>query len=125
MGELLFKEEVYAIVGAAMEVYNVAGSGYTEPSYQEMMEIELGLRGIAFEAQKELRLTYKGRPLKRFYVADLVCYGNIIVELKAIERLTNREHAQILNYLKMTGLRVGLLINCCDPVRLDWERFVR
>jgi GxxExxY protein len=123
--DLLLRDEVYAIIGAAMEVHNEAGAGYTEPIYQEMMEIELRLRGIPFERQKPLRLTYKGNPLEKLYIADLLCYATVLVELKAVERLTRREEAQILNYLKMTGIRVGLLINFADPVRLDWHRFVR
>jgi GxxExxY protein len=122
--DLLFKDEVFAIVGAAMEVHNIASAGYTEPLYQEMLEIELRLRGISFEAQKQLKITYKGHPLSKYYVADLVCFGSVLVELKAISQLTNREEAQLINYLKMTGLRVGLLINFGDPLRLDWHRFI-
>jgi len=122
--DLLFKDEVYAIVGAAMEVHNVASAGYTEPLYQEMMEIELRLRCIPFEAQKQLTITYKGHPLSKYYIADLVCFGRVLVELKAISQLTDREEAQLINYLKMTGLRVGLLINFGDSARLDWHRFV-
>jgi GxxExxY protein len=122
--DLLFKDEVYAVVGAAMEVHNVASAGYTEPLYQEMMEIKLRLRGIPFEPQKQLTIAYKGHPLTKYYIADLVCFGNVLVELKAISQLTEREEAQLLNYLKMTGLRVGLLINFGDPARLDWHRFV-
>jgi GxxExxY protein len=122
--ELLLKDEVYAIIGAAMEVHNQAGAGYTEPLYQEMLELELSLRQIPFEPQKRLQVSYKGHVLQKYYVADLVCYESVLVELKAVERVTNREEAQILNYLKMTGLRVGLLINFADPIRLDWRRFV-
>src|SRR3954465_5895138 len=122
--DLLFKDEVYSIVGAAMEVHNVASAGYTEPLYQEMMEIELRLRGVPFEPQKELRITYKGHTLTKYYIADLVCFGSVLVELKALAQLTKREEAQLLNSLKRTGLKVGLLINFGDPARLDWHRFV-
>src|SRR4051812_37641488 len=102
--DLLFRDEVYAIIGAAMEVHNIASAGYTEPLCQEMMEIELRLRGIPFEAQKQLTISYKGHPLTKYYVADLVCFRRVLVELKAISQLTEREEAQLLNYMKMTGL---------------------
>ena len=122
--ELMAKEEVYAIIGAAMEVHNVLGAGFAEADYQEAMEIEFGLRGIPFERQRPLAVTYKGAILGCSYVADFVCYGSIIVEIKAIRELANRDEAQIINYLKATGFRVGVLINFGDPGRLDWHRFV-
>jgi len=122
--ELLLKNEVYAIVGAAMEVHKVLSSGFAEAVYQEAMEIELRARGIPFESQKVLRVRYKDVLLQKEYVADLVCFGQIIVELKAQRELTPREEAQIINYLRATGLRVGVLINFGDPGRLDWQRFV-
>lgn len=125
MTELLLKEEVFAIIGAAIDVHRELGSGFLEPVYQEAMEIELTSRHIPFEAQKLLVIKYKGRALQKQYEADLVCYGQIIVELKALDRLSGREQAQILNYLKATGLRVGLLINFGSHARLEWKRFVR
>jgi GxxExxY protein len=121
---LILKDEVYAIVGAAMEVQNELGAGFAEAVYQEAMEIELQLRNIPFERQKRLRISYKGNSLSCEYVADLICYGQIIVEVKAIRETGKREEAQILNYLKATGFRVGLLINFGDQARLDWHRFV-
>src|SRR5437867_3621587 len=102
MAEILLKEEVYQIVGAAMEVYNVIGFGFLEPVYQEVMEIELETRGIPFIPKKDLALQYKGRTLKKSYEADLDCFGLVIVELKALDRLTTKEEAQLLNYLKAT-----------------------
>ena len=122
--DLLFKEEVYAIMGAAMEVHNVFGAGFSEGVYQEAMEIELALRAIPFEAQKRLQIQYKGHFLKKEYCADLICFNSVLVEIKAIDRLTKREEAQLLNYFKATGIRVGLLIAFGDPARLDWQRFV-
>jgi GxxExxY protein len=121
--ELLLKDEVYAVVGAAMEVHNVLSSGFAEAVYQEAMEIELVARGIPFEAQKLLTITYKSIVLKKEYIADLVCFGQLIVEIKA-QKLSGREEAQVVNYLRATGFRVGLLINFGDPARLDWQRFV-
>ncbi len=109
MNDLLFKDKVYKIVGAAMDVYNEQGVGFLEEVYQECLEIELGLRDIPFMAQKDLPLYYKGRLLKKKYRADFVCYDKIVVEIKALERLTTNEEAQVLNYLKATGLEVGVL----------------
>ena len=125
MGELLLKDEVYAVVGAAMEVWKVLGAGFLEPVYHEAMLRELGLRSVPFESKKPVGVTYKGQLLEKAYVPDLLCYGQVIVELKAIDRLSGREEAQILNYLKATGLRVGVLINFGGAGALDWKRFVR
>jgi len=122
---LLKKKEVYSIVGAAIEVHRDLGPGFLEAVYQEAMEIELGLQGISFESQKLLPINYKGNLLRKEYIADLVCFDQIIVELKALERLSGKEEAQILNYLKATGLRVGLLINFGSYGKLEWKRFVK
>lgn len=122
--ELVAKDEVYAIVGAAMEVHNELGAGFAEAVYQEAMEIELRLREIPFERQARLLISYKGTQLSSFFVADLICYGRVIVEIKAIRETTARDEAQTINQLKATGLHVGLLINFGDPGRLDWQRFV-
>ena len=123
--ELLLKEEVYAVVGAAIEVHREFGNGYVEAVYQEAMELELGDRRIPFEPQKRLHIRYKGRLLKAWYLADLICFGELLVELKAIDRLSGKEEAQVLNYLKTTGLKVALLINFGRYGRLEWKQFVR
>ena len=122
--DLLLKDEVYAVVGAAFAVHNELRSGFAEAVYQEAMEVELRLRGIPFERQKRLRISYKGHDLATEFVADLVCYGSVIVELKAQRELAGYEEAQVINYLRATGLRVGLLINFGDPARLEWHRYV-
>lgn len=124
MAELVLKDEVYAIVGAAIEVYNELGSGFLEAVYQEAMEIELELRGISFERQKQLCIYYKGRCLEKKYFADLLCFGNVLVELKVMREIGRGEESQLLNYLNATGLRVGIIINFGDPGRLDWKRMV-
>jgi GxxExxY protein len=108
-----------------MEVYNQLGPGFLEAVYQEALEIELSERGIPFVSQQELRILYKERPLKKTYTPDLVCYDKIIVELKALDRLTNKEMAQVLNYLKATGFRLGLLVNFGNSEKLEWERRVK
>jgi GxxExxY protein len=123
MTELIFKEEVYAIVGAAMEVHRNKGCGFAEPVYQECMEIELPERGIPSTPQKEMPIYYKGRKLKKTYIADFVAHERIIVELKALDKLTGREEAQVINYLKASGLEVGVLINFGAP-SLEWKRIV-
>ncbi len=123
MVNLLYKDEVYAIVGAAMEVHRNMGCGFLEAVYQEAMEIEMTGKGIPFLAQKELPISYKGTPLKKVYVADIIAYNKIIVELKASNGLTTTDEAQILNYLKATGMRVGVLINF-GKESLEWKRKV-
>ena len=123
MAELLYKDEVYAIIGAAMEVHNVLGCGYLEPIYQEALEIELTVGGIPYVSQQVLPVSYKGNLLKKAYVADFVAYGKIIVEIKALTQLSSLEEAQILNYLKATDNEVGLLINF-GAEKLGWKRMV-
>jgi len=125
MAELLLKDEVYVIIGAAMDVHKELGSGFLEAVYQEAMELELGDRAIPFEPQRELCIFYKGRCLDKKYIADFICFGTVLVKLKAIGEIGTREESQMLNYLKATGIRVGLIINFGDPGRLDWKRMVR
>ncbi len=122
--ELLAKDEVYAIVGAAMEVHSELGPGFLEAVYQEALEMEFADRGIPFEAQKEMRIMYKGRPLKKTYVADFLVYGSVVVEIKALDQLTSKEEAQILNYLKASNIEVGVLINFGALFKLEWSRHV-
>ena len=123
MPELIFKEEVYAVVGAAMEVHRENGFGFSEPVYQECLEIELASRNIPFVPQKEMPIFYKGKQIKKTYIADLIAYGKIVVELKALDKLTSREEAQVINYLKVSKLEVGVLINFGAP-SLEWKRIV-
>ena len=116
MSSLRFEEETFAIRGAVFEVYRVMGHGFLEAVYQECLEKELTARDIPFIAQQELRLCYKGETLRQFYKPDLICFGKIIVELKAISALSGEHKAQVLNYLKATGYEVGLLVNFgCYP----------
>jgi GxxExxY protein len=124
MTELIYKEEVFAIVGAAIEAHRELGSGFLEAVYQEALEIELDNRKIPFEARKELVISYKGRHLKKAYEADLVCFEKIIVELKALDSLSGKEEAQVLHYLKASGMRVGLLLNFGAHGKLEWQRYV-
>ena len=124
MPELLLKDEVYAIVGAAVEVHKALGPGFLEAVYHEALEIESDLRQLPYVSRQRLRLCYKERLLEKEYEADLIYFGQVIVELKALDCLTGREMAQVLNYLKATGLRVGLLFNFGSNGRLEWKRLV-
>ena len=123
--ELILKDEVYAVVGAAIEVHRELGPGFLEAVYQEAIEFELTSRQIPFAPRQSLTIYYKGRRLRKEYEADLVCYQQIIVELKALDRISGKEEAQLLNYLKATGLRVGLLINFGHVGKLEWTRLVK
>lgn len=122
---IYLKEESYAIVGAAMHVYNTLGAGFLEAVYQEALEIELQKRDIPYEREKELTITYEGIALKQTYRADFVCHGQIIVELKAVNNLDNAHRAQVFNYLKATGLKLGLLFNFGNPHQFEYERKIR
>ena len=125
MTELLYKAEVFEIIGAAIEVHKELGNGFLEAVYQEAFQIEMARRQIPFETQKSLRIRYRDQILKKEYVADFICYEKIIIELKALDELSGREEAQILNYLKATGLRIGLLINFGSVGKLEWKRFIK
>ncbi len=102
---------IYNIVGAAMEVHNQLGKGFLEEVYQEAMEMELTERGIPFNAQVKIPVFYKGRRMNKFYIADLVCYNEIVVELKAVSNLNSSHVAQTVNYLKSLQLTDGVVIN--------------
>ena len=120
--ELIYKEEAYRIVGAAMTVSNTLGCGFLEAVYQEAMEIELGESRVPFDAQKRIQIQYKNRILQKEYVADFLCYECIIVEIKAIKKITVIEEAQLLNYLNATKLPLGLIVNFGVP-KLEWKRY--
>jgi GxxExxY protein len=122
---LLFGDETYQIRGACYEVYKEKGSGFVEPVYQECVEIEFNLRGIGYVSQPKLRLDYKGQALKAEYVPDMICFEKIIVELKAVTDLTDQHRAQVHNYLKASGHRLGLLINFGHHPKIQIERIIR
>ena len=124
MVDLIYKDEVFAIIGAAIEVHRQLGPGFLEPVYQEAMEIEVSVRSIPFVAQQRIQIRYKERLLSKEYVADMVCYDKILVEFKALDCLTGREEAQVINYLKATRFKVGVLINFGSHGKLEWKRLV-
>lgn len=121
---LIFEDETYAIIGAAMDVYYKLGCGFLEPVYQEALGLELELRNIPFVAQARLPIQYKHLTLKKRYKADFVCYDKIIVEIKALSSLTAVDSAQLLNYLKASQFRVGLLFNFGSVGRLEHKRMI-
>ena len=122
--KLIHEEETYKIRGACFEVYKEKGCGFLEAAFQECLELEFGMRGIPFVAQPELALSYKGVPLKQTYKPDFVCYGRVLVELKAVSKLTDEHRAQFINYLHATGLKVGLLVNFGHYPKVAEERIV-
>jgi GxxExxY protein len=122
--EILFKEESYRIVGACFEVYREKGCGFLEPVYHECMEIELRLQGISYVSKKPLDLEYKGCPLRTKYEPDFVCDGKILLELKAVTTLADEHRAQVQNYLRATGLKLGILVNFGHHPKAQMERIV-
>ena len=124
MVDIVYKEESYQLVGACMEVYNEKGFGFHEAVYQECLELELGFQTILFDSQRELLLEYKGHRLEHTYIPDLICLDKIVVELKAVSVLAGEHRGQVLNYLRATGMKLGLLVNFGNPKKLEWERIV-
>ncbi len=122
MAEISYKEESYKIVGACFEVYKTKGCGFTEPVYQECLQMEFSMRDIPFVSQPILELEYKGRTLTQTFRADFICYGKIVVELKAVERLAEAHRAQTLNYLNATNYDLALLVNFGHFPKLEYER---
>lgn len=122
-GELLLKEEVYAVVGCAMEVLNELGGGLREKTYERAMLRELELREIFTEQQREFPVFYKGLQIDT-YIPDLIAFETLLIEIKTIEQITDREVGQVINYLKVSGLSVGIILNFKHP-RLEWQRIVK
>jgi GxxExxY protein len=120
--ELFYKDQVYEIVGSAMEVLNGLGNGLHEKIYENSMVVEFRLRGIAFSQQPHYDVIYKGVNVGD-YIPDLIAHDKIIVDTKVIEMITNREIGKMLNYLKITGLKVGVILNF-KQAKLEWERVV-
>jgi GxxExxY protein len=121
--KIRFRDEGYVIQGAIFEVYREMGCGFLEAVYQEYLEREFIAREIPFRAQAELRLMYKGSVLKQAYKPDFICYEKIILEIKSVRDIAPEHQAQLLNYLKATGMKLGLLVNFGSHPRVTIKRF--
>lgn len=124
MNNLLYREESYNIRGALFAVFNELGCGYLERVYQDALEVEFRLQNIPYEREKTIQITYKGDLLGDPYRADFVCYGKIIVELKAVSEILGVHRAQVVNYLKATKANLGFLVNFGEE-DIKIERIVR
>jgi GxxExxY protein len=123
--DILYKEECYEINGCIYEVNRKLGVGFLEAVYQEALEIELRRKNIPFISQKELEILYNGIPLKNKYIADLVCYEKIIIELKAVSSINNQHKAQLMNYMAATNYKLGLLVNFNSYPKSEIIRLIR
>jgi GxxExxY protein len=111
MAEIIYENDSYKIIGACIEVHKELGCGFLEAVYQEALEHEFKRQNIPFEREKELKIYFKNIELKKKYNADFICFNRIIVEIKALSKLNSDHDSQILNYLKATGIKLGILIN--------------
>jgi GxxExxY protein len=125
MPEIIYKEESYAIIGAWFAVYNDKGCGFLEPVYQECLGIELECQRIPAIAKPSLSLSYRGSVLLQTYQPDYICFEKIILEIKAVLKLTDEHRAELLNYLHAAGFQLGLLVNFGHYPKLEYERFAK
>ena len=120
--EFLLKEDVFQVIGCAMEVLNELGHGLLEKPYENALVVEFGLRGIPFQQQPPFDVLYKGISVGE-YIPDLITHDQLVVDTKVIDRITDHEIGQMMNYLKITGLKVGLIVNF-KHAKLEWKRIV-
>ncbi len=111
MVEIIYKDESYQIIGACFNVHSQLGPGFLEAVYQEALEMEFEKQNIPFERQKKLTIIYDGKALRKYYVADFVCYGKIILEIKAVNGFYRDQFNQTGNYLRAINYKLGLLVN--------------
>lgn len=121
--EVIYAEDVFRIQGALFEVHRTLGAGFLESVYQEALALEFATRGLPFHGLKPLAISYKGQPLRQQFVADFVCFDRIILELKAVRAIAPEHRAQVINYLRATGMKLGLLVNFGTTPKLQIERF--
>jgi GxxExxY protein len=123
MVDLLYKDEVFKIIGAAMDVHKELGPGFLEAVHQEALGLEMKTRGIPFVSQPQLDVYFKNQKLKKHYVPDFICYNKIVVEIKAMKHYTERDESQIFNSTRVAKFRLGVLFNF-GAVSLEWKRFI-
>ena len=121
--EIIFKDESYAIIGAAMEVHKQLGCGFLEKVYQDALEIEMEMRGIPFHRERHLPIFYKGKQIKHGYFADFICYDKIVIECKAVSEILDIHKVQTLNYLKINNFKLGIIVNFSQQ-SLAYQRIV-
>jgi GxxExxY protein len=119
---LLYKDKVFQIIASALEILNTLGCGLLEKPYENALAVEFKIRNMPFHQQKRFTVTYKSVEIGE-YKADLIVFDKIIVEIKTVERITNIERAQLINYLKITGLQLGIILNFKHSI-LEWERII-
>lgn len=124
MPSIIYREECYAVVVACIEVYREKGAGFLEAVYQECLEMELSRLEIPFAVHPLMEVHYKGKVLKQCYQPDFICWNEIIIEIKAAATLTDQHRAQVHNYLKASGYKLGILVNFGHYPKLEWERIV-
>jgi GxxExxY protein len=122
--KLIYEEETFAIRGAVFEVYKEMSNGFLEAVYQECLEKELAARGIPFLPQPELKLIYKDQLLQQTYKPDLICYDKIVMELKATQNISAEHRSEVLNYLKATKMKLGLIVNFGHYPKVQIERLI-
>lgn len=119
------KKKAIRLLVLVLKYTKIKGYGFLEAVYQECLELELGFQKIPYTAQKQLQLTYKGRLLTQSYQPDFICFDKIIMEIKSVSKLVDKHRAQVHNYLKATGFKLGLLVNFSHYPKLEYERIVR
>jgi len=124
MKNLLYKKECYAIQGAIYNVYNNLGSGFLEAVYQECLELEFANLNIPYMAQYNIDISYNGMKINQKYRADIICYEKIIIEIKAVKEISEIHIAQLINYLKATGIKLGLLVNFGSYPKAEIKRYI-
>ena len=122
--EIIYQEESYKIMGACFEVYKEMGCGFLESVFQECLGLELAAQDIPFRPQARLLLSYKSQRLEQIYEPDFICWDKIILEIKSVSRLAAEHRAQVHNYLRATGYRLGLLVNFGHYPMVEYERIV-
>ena len=120
--KILLKDEVYQIIGSAIDVLNELGHGFHEKPYENALVVEFGIRKVPVKQQATYEVVYKGQNVGTF-IPDLICFDQVVVDTKVIDRISDVERGQMLNYLRITKLRVGVILNFKNP-KLEWERIV-